>query len=260
MKSLVFSLLAAVSFAAFAADPVPQRVTETIELFNGKNLDGWYTWLRNRGKNADPNGVFSVKDGVMHFTGQEWGALVTEKAYRDYHLIVEYRFCGRGWGPREKDAADSGILFHSTGADGICSGAWMASYECNILQSRTGYLIIVGDKSRPDLYTCEARVDSNGRWHPNAPEKKFRGKGGVMSIAPHVPWTGDLTAVSPPENPIGEWNKLEIVCDGDEATYVFNNSVIMMLDNLKPEGGRIQLQTEGHGIEFRRVTLKPLAK
>ena len=26
-----------------------------IQLFNGKNLDGWYTFIKGKGRNVDPN-------------------------------------------------------------------------------------------------------------------------------------------------------------------------------------------------------------
>ena len=48
-------------------------------LFNGKDLSGWYTFLKERGKNVDPKGVFSVANGVIRITGEEWGGLVTEE-------------------------------------------------------------------------------------------------------------------------------------------------------------------------------------
>lgn len=40
--------------------------SKTINLFNGKNLDGWYTFLQNRGRDNDPKKVFTVHDGLIH--------------------------------------------------------------------------------------------------------------------------------------------------------------------------------------------------
>jgi hypothetical protein len=47
---------------------------EKIALFNGKNLDGWYTWLQEN-KYQDPKHVFTVKDGAIRVLGEEWGGL-----------------------------------------------------------------------------------------------------------------------------------------------------------------------------------------
>jgi len=35
-------------------------------LFNGKNLDGFYTFLPAPGKNKDPEGYFKVENGMIH--------------------------------------------------------------------------------------------------------------------------------------------------------------------------------------------------
>ena len=47
------------------SDPAPEKVTEKIELFNGKDLTNWYTFLRGRGRNVDPKGVFTVTNGNL---------------------------------------------------------------------------------------------------------------------------------------------------------------------------------------------------
>src|SRR6185369_13981743 len=47
---------------------------EKITLFNGKDLDGWYTWLRQT-RYEDPKKVFSVQDGVLKISGADWGGL-----------------------------------------------------------------------------------------------------------------------------------------------------------------------------------------
>ena len=39
-----------------------------IRLFNGKNLDGLYTWL-NDTRYEDPRKVFTVEDGMIHISG-----------------------------------------------------------------------------------------------------------------------------------------------------------------------------------------------
>ena len=46
-----------------------------IKLFNGINLDGWYTFLKGKGKNVDPNKVFTVKNGVIVISGEEYGCI-----------------------------------------------------------------------------------------------------------------------------------------------------------------------------------------
>src|SRR5262245_51151377 len=100
------------------------RPADTLALFNGKDLTGLYTWLKDSGRD-DPRQVFRVTDGQIHITGESHGYLATAKEYRDYHLTVEYR-----WGKRTnggKYVRNSGILLHATGPDGGAGGIWMSS-------------------------------------------------------------------------------------------------------------------------------------
>ena len=62
-------------------DYVPaKKVTEKVELFNGKDLSGWYKYLSGRGRDNDPLGVFSVKDGVISIHGLSAGCITTKEA------------------------------------------------------------------------------------------------------------------------------------------------------------------------------------
>ena len=58
----------------------------------------------------------------------------------------------------------------------------------------------------------------------------------------------------------GEWNTLEIICDGDTITNIVNGVVANRAYNVKPTKGKIQIQSEYAGLEFRRVTILPLEK
>src|SRR5262245_12626506 len=54
---------------------------EVIRLFNGRDLAGLSTWLKDT-KRDDPRRVFRVTDGLLHITGDGYGYLATDKAYR----------------------------------------------------------------------------------------------------------------------------------------------------------------------------------
>ena len=57
-------------------------------LFNGKNLNGWYSFLGSKGKNSDPEKVFLVENGLLHISGKEFGYMCTEKSFTNFHLAV----------------------------------------------------------------------------------------------------------------------------------------------------------------------------
>src|SRR2546426_2962167 len=116
---------------------VPQKTTK---LFNGKDLAGLTTWLKDT-KREDPRKVFSAETGMIHISGDGHGYIATDKEYRDYHLIVEYK-----WGQRTdggKYVRNSGILLHATGPDGGARGTWMSCIECQLAQGCVGDLIVI---------------------------------------------------------------------------------------------------------------------
>ena len=129
--------------ASVRADEPVSPSGEVVKLFNGKDLTGLYTWLKDT-KREDPRKVFSVEDGVIHVSGDGFGYLATDKEYRDYHLIVEYK-----WGKRTdggKFVRNSGLLLHATGPDGGANGTWMSCIECQLAQGCVGDLIVIRGK------------------------------------------------------------------------------------------------------------------
>ena len=99
--------------------------TGTIHLVDGGagGLAGFDTWLVGQGLNQDTGRVFRIeKDGdgrpLLRVTGEGFGGLITKQAYRDYRLVMEFRWTGRTWGSRETKARDNGLLLHCTGSPG----------------------------------------------------------------------------------------------------------------------------------------------
>src|SRR5947209_6189557 len=120
---------------------------ESIRLFNGRDLTGLHSWLKDT-KREDPRKVFSINDGVIHISGDGFGYLATDKPYRDYHLLVEYK-----WGKRTdggKFVRNSGILLHGVGPDGGAGGVWMSCIECQLAQGCVGDLIVIRGKDEKD--------------------------------------------------------------------------------------------------------------
>lgn len=64
---------------------------EIAGLFNGRNLGGFYTYLEHS-KYEDPKRVFTIQGGLLRISGEEWGGVVTKDSYRDYHLVVEWKW------------------------------------------------------------------------------------------------------------------------------------------------------------------------
>ena len=148
-------------------------------LFNGRDLDGWYTWLPSSGRNNDPKGVFRVHDEMLHILDvavgeqdQEFGYVATVDEYAAYRLRFQYRWGQKRFPPRAAEKRDSGLLYHVVGADLI----WPRSLECQIQEGDTGDLFLLGGTG------ITTTVESLG-----AAEKTYQ-EGGV----PHVQVDGRI--------------------------------------------------------------------
>lgn len=239
-----------------AADSAEHK---TIHLFNGRNLDGWYTFLQKRGRNTDPKKVFTVSDGAVRISGEEYGCITSNEEYENYKLIVEFKWGTKTFSPRVRNARDNGILLHSTGIDGGYSGIWMHSIECQIIEGGIGDILVVGDGS--DRFSATTTV---------APEKNagafvFQPEGKLVTINDgRINWYGrdpdwkdeiNFRGKQDIENPVGEWNKLECIAEDDRLSIFLNGVLVNRAIHLKPHKGRIQIQSEGAEILFRRIDL-----
>ena len=239
-----------------------QSDTQAIELFNGQDLDGWYTFLQNRGRDNDPKNVFGVVDGMIRISGEEWGCITTNAEYSNYKLVVEFKWGELTYEPRLENARDCGLLLHSQGEDGGKQGIWMHSIECQIIEGGTGDFIVVGDGSDDFQITCNVK-----------PEKQegsfvFQLDGQPQTIKEdRINWYGrdpewkdDLgfRGANDIENPVGEWNTLECVAFEGEISIYLNGTLVNKATDVKPNKGRIQIQSESAEIFFRKVELIPL--
>jgi 3-keto-disaccharide hydrolase len=76
-------------------------------LFNGTNLEGWKTFLKD--DKADPAKTFVVKDGEIQVSGEPFGYFYTEKPFKNY--IIRYSWTYPKDQP-EKTTMNSGLLLH----------------------------------------------------------------------------------------------------------------------------------------------------
>lgn len=240
---------------------VQQKKSEKIQLFNGQNLDGWYTFLQHSGKNHDPKNVFTVKDGMIRISGEEWGCITTNEEYENYRLVTEFKWGEKTFEPRLNNARDCGILLHSIGEDGASGGIWMHSIECQIIEGGTGDIIVVGDGTENFSVTCTVADEKQGNSFVFQPGgKKVTVNSGRINWFNRDPdWKDALNfrGEKDAEHPVGEWNTLECIADGDKLTFILNGVVVNEATQVKPQKGKIQIQSEAAEIFFRRIELIP---
>jgi hypothetical protein len=248
---------------SFARELPAVKTGEPVFAFNGKDLTGFYPYTREHQYN-DPNQVFTVHDGMIHVSGREFGGLATCGNFRDYQLIVEWKWGEKAWPPRAEKARDSGILLHCVGPDGAAGGQWMESHECQIIEGGCGDFIMVAGRTKPSL-TCETRTDpSTGRElffeKRGAPVTKTAGRYNWWGRDPRWKDTLGFRGARDVEKPVGEWNRMEVICEGDSITNILNGFVVNVGTKSSLTEGKIQLQSEGAEIFFRKVEIRPLLK
>ena len=92
-----------------------KQQTGFVSLFNGKNLEGWDIFLKDKGLNNDSEHNFQVEDGVIHVRGKELGYIRTKTAFNNYHFTVEFKWGEKKWPPRENAKRDAGICYNIPG-------------------------------------------------------------------------------------------------------------------------------------------------
>jgi len=86
-------------------------VSDTVLIWNGKNLDGLEFVLRN--KNVPVESVCKIQNGVLHINGGQMGYFKTKEIFSNYKLHTEWRWI------EQNENGNSGILVHSQKPDTV---------------------------------------------------------------------------------------------------------------------------------------------
>ena len=123
-----------------------------IQLFNGKNLDGWTHYLGD--SDAAMDEVWSASDGVLRCTGKPVGYLVTRRRdFENYILELEWRWPAK--------PGNNGVLVHVTEKNAL--GVWPKSLEIQLGHGAAGDFWVIGTEIQ--IENVEER--RQGRRHLN---------------------------------------------------------------------------------------------
>ena len=237
--------------------PVIAVAGETIPLFNGKDLSGWTmdTPVHDEAGPEDQakinNGIltidthtaewwksvpsFIVRDGVLVSLGEPRGHLVTEAAFADYELVVEYRFT--------KTPGNCGVLVHASEPRRLYK-MFPQSIEVQMMHENAGDFWCIGENIEvPEMGNRRPRKDDSQQFGGDAGDARR-----IMNLVDGV------------ENPPGSWNTMTIRCQGDEIIVHVNGTMVNHGFNSTATSGKIALQAEGSEVEFRKVELTSLAE
>lgn len=241
-----FLCLFAVSFFSIAQDEKKPGTEEWIQLFNGKDLEGWTPKIRYEEFGEDKRNTFRVANGVIQVNyenyeefNETFGHLFFKTPYSRYRLRVEYRFLGDqlkggpGWAFR-----NSGLMLHGQDPKTMTKDQdFPDSIEVQLLGGK-------GEGTRTTLNLCTPGTDviMDGK-----PLKKH------CISSKSKTYHGD------------QWVTVEVVVDGSKGFKHFAEGEVVLEyeaphldDGTLLVGGTISLQSESHPCEFRKVELLPL--
>jgi hypothetical protein len=212
----------------------PEAVTpdRVIPMFNGRDLSGWQPDVPAKDKNPDAPDSFIVRNGMLVSLGVPRGHLLTESAYRDYRLQVEYRFAGK--------PGNCGVLVHASRLRAL-SAMFPQSIEVQMNHLHAGdFWCIQENIEVPDMET-------------RRPRKEGQKYGGSEGDARRI-----LNLTDNSEKPLGEWNTMVVEARGRTLKVLVNGDLVNEGFGSTADRGRIAIQAEGAEVEFRRVEIGPL--
>ena len=249
-------------------------------LLNGRNLDGWSTYLSKPdpawdvpglkrdaagkylepiGQDRDPLGVFKVEivDGrpAIHVSGQGFGVMTTRESFGNVHVRLQVKWGVRKWSIKANAPRDCGLLYFVHGAPGFDHETWPRSIEFQIQEHDMGDLFALGTQ-----ITVKAKA--------SGPLWLYDPAGAPTVFVQRRPIGNRCVKLGDPEKPFGEWNTLDLICFNGDSIHIVNGTVVMRLqsaqrlDGAAPAplaSGQLSLQTEGAEAYYRDVVVRPIS-
>lgn len=226
---------AAPSTPAKPAKPVPARSPRKLtKLWNGKDLTGWTADVPAKDTDSSLPDSFVVRDGLLVSMGNPKGHLITNEAFKDYRLEVEYRFPGKG--------GNCGVLVHASTPRSLYK-MFPQSIEVQMKADDAGdFWVINEDIEVPDM-------------EKRRPKKEGQKWGGTEADARRI-----INLTDGSEKPLGEWNNMVVEARGDTIKVWVNGTLVNEGSKATARGGKLALQAEGTEVEFRKVEIGPLPR
>jgi len=203
------------------------RELPPLPLFNGRDLSGWHADVPAADRDAGAPASFVVRDGLLVSLGRPEGHLITDATFRDYRLLVEYRWPG--------EPGNCGLLVHVSTPRRLYA-MFPQSIECQMHAGNAGDFWCIGeDIAVPDM---EKRRGPAASWGVDGDRARR---------------IVNLTDGS--ERPAGEWNRMVVECRGRSIDVWVNGDLVNRGTGCTADRGRIAIQAEGAACEFRKLEL-----
>ncbi|RUL84234.1 DUF1080 domain-containing protein [Tautonia sociabilis] len=161
------------------------------------------------------------EDGEIALSGNPHGYFATKESFEDY--VLQFEFMYERPDDLRNDAlfpGNSGLLIHIQGEPKV----WPKCVEVQLKNSDVGRLLGVAggtiQSERPGQAISQSRAEAI--------------------------------------QPVGQWNRMEVTCQGGRVTAVLNDILIDEGAGADPQSGPIGFQSEGRPIRFRNLRIKPI--
>lgn len=198
-------------------------------LFNGRDLSGWHADVPQMDTDVQARNPFIVRNGMLVSLGTPGGHLITDTAYANYRLNIEYRFAGA--------PGNCGVLVHVS-APRVLYKMFPKSIEVQMMHENAGDFWVIGEDIK--VPGMEQRRGKKQNW--GVTEGKER---------------RIINLTDGSEKPLGEWNQMGIECMGNKIKVWVNGDLVNYGYDATASKGQIALQAEGAEVEFRKLTLTP---
>jgi hypothetical protein len=255
MRRIVLALLTMVVCVPGFAQNDPDK-KEWIQLFNGKDLDGWDVKITGYDLNDNFGNTFRVENGVMKTAYDQYGQfnnrfghIFYRQKFSHYIIAVEYRFVGEQT-PGAPDWAfrNSGIMVHSQSAQSMEKDQdFPICIEVQLLGGKD-----TGERPTANVCTPGTNIEMNGKLVTqhcvNSTAKTYRGDQWVR-VEAEVLGDKEITHIVEGRTVLS-YQKPQI--GGGQVT---NYNPAVKKDGTLLKEGYISLQSESHPVEFRKVEL-----
>ena len=203
---------------------------DQVVLFNGQNLDGWHMDVPAFDVNPDTVKPFLVREGNLVSLGTPAGHLITDQAYTNYRLEIQYRFVAQ--------PGNCGVLVHASTPRALYK-MFPQSIEVQMMHENAGdFWCIVEDIAVDNMIE---RRGPREEWGITEGQKRRI-----------------LNLTDGSENPLGEWNQMTIECLDDKVRVWVNGDLVNDGYRATVRQGQIAVQAEGSEVEFSQILLTPI--
>jgi len=256
---LQICLLAALLAAPVMAQNNPDT-KEWIQLFNGRNLDGWIPKIAGFPLGENFGNTFRVENGVLKVSydkyeafDNKFGHLFYKDKFSYYVLVAEYRFVGeQSKGAPSWALRNNGLMIHSQAPETMTKEQnFPISIEVQLLGGAA-----TGDRSTANVCTPATEIYRNGamvKGHcTNSTSATYRGDQWVR-VEVEVRGSEHIKHMVEGQTVL-EYDLPQIGGDG-----VSNFDPAVKKDGVLLSDGYITIQGESHPTEFRKIELLNLS-